>query len=52
MPNIKEFRNKLVLLKEVEEIELVLQEVIQKYHGFQFELRKPDMDALAYSCDS
>ncbi len=37
MPNIKEYRSKLVTLKEVEEIENVLDEIVQKYAGYNFE---------------
>ena len=37
MPNIKEYRNKLVTLKEIEEIELVLDEIAEKYTGYNFE---------------
>ncbi|MEO6453001.1 MAG: tRNA dihydrouridine synthase DusB [Ginsengibacter sp.] len=37
MPNIKEYRNKLVTLKEIDEIESVLNEIIEKYAGFNFE---------------
>jgi tRNA-dihydrouridine synthase B len=33
-PNVKEFRNQLVQLKTVEEIESVLQQVRQRYSGF------------------
>ena len=40
MPNIKEFRARLVTLKEMEEIESVLHEIIQQYAGFSFE-RQP-----------
>ena len=40
MPNIKEFRGKLVTLKEMEEIEAVLDEIINQYSGFGFE-RQP-----------
>ena len=36
MPNIKEYRNKLVTLKEIEEIEDVLSEIIAQYAGFDF----------------
>jgi nifR3 family TIM-barrel protein len=36
MPNIKEFRSKLVILKISEEIELVLDEIINQYAGFDF----------------
>lgn len=51
LPNIRDYRLKLVTLKSLEEIEPVLQEIVQVYHGFQFERRKVDMDAMAYSCD-
>jgi nifR3 family TIM-barrel protein len=37
LPNIKEYRNKLVTLKSVEEIEAVLNEINTTYTGFQFE---------------
>ena len=37
MPNIKEYRNKLVTLKEIEEIGLVLDEIAEKYRGYNFE---------------
>lgn len=37
MPNIKEFRNKLVILKTVEEIDEVLATIVTNYSGYQFE---------------
>jgi tRNA-dihydrouridine synthase len=37
MPNIKEYRGKLVTLKEVEEIEYVLDNIVQQYTGYNFE---------------
>lgn len=37
LPNIKEYRTKLVTLTAVEEIEEVLQEVANAYSGFEFE---------------
>ena len=40
MPNIKEFRGKLVTLKEPAEIEAVLDEIINQYAGYDFE-REP-----------
>ncbi len=40
MPNIKEFRGKLVTLKEPAEIEEVLNEIIKQYAGYDFE-REP-----------
>lgn len=36
MPNIKEYRNKLVTIKEIEEIEEVLSEIVKQYDGFDF----------------
>lgn len=36
LPNIKEFRSRLVTLKTIEEIEDVLSEIINKYSGFEF----------------
>jgi tRNA-dihydrouridine synthase B len=37
LPNIKEYRSKLVTLKEIEEIEELLSEIITRYSGFEFE---------------
>ena len=37
MPNIKEYRNKLVTLTSVEEIDEVLNEIVRTYSGFEFE---------------
>ena len=37
LPNIKEYRNKLVTLKTVEEIDEVLNEIVETYTGFEFE---------------
>lgn len=37
LPNIKEYRSRLVVLPTVEEIEDVLDEVLDKYDGFEFE---------------
>ena len=51
LPNIKEFRNKLVILKTVEEINKVLDTVICTYSGYQFERRLVDMGSIAYSCE-
>jgi nifR3 family TIM-barrel protein len=51
LPNIKEFRLKLVTITEVEQIDDVLQEIIKYYDGFQFVPRKLEMDAMAYNCD-
>jgi nifR3 family TIM-barrel protein len=37
LPNIKEYRNKLVTLKEIEEIKSVLDEIVKQYSGYNFE---------------
>lgn len=37
MPGIKEYRGKLVTLETVEEIEAVLDEIVLKYSGYEFE---------------
>jgi tRNA-dihydrouridine synthase len=37
LPGIKEFRNKLVVLKTMEEVEAVLDEVQKHYRGFEVE---------------
>lgn len=37
LPNIKEYRNKLVTLKTVEEIDEVLNEIVSAYSGYEFE---------------
>ncbi|KIC94766.1 tRNA dihydrouridine synthase DusB [Flavihumibacter solisilvae] len=50
LPNIKEFRLKLVTLRSVEEIDEVLDQINTAYTGFTFERRKIDMDSMAYSC--
>ena len=50
LPNIKEFRLKLVTLDTPEEIEDVLSAVIGRYDGYAFTLRSVDMESMAYSC--
>ena len=50
LPNIKEYRLKLVTLKTEEEINEVLNEVVRVYSGFKFERRKVNMEGMAYSC--
>jgi nifR3 family TIM-barrel protein len=50
LPNIKEFRQQLVLAKSVEEVESLLAQVVETYSGFQFEKRKVEMAAMAYHC--
>ena len=51
LPNIKEFRNRLVMLKTVDEINDVLDQVSETYSGFEFERRSIDMGSMAYSCE-
>jgi nifR3 family TIM-barrel protein len=51
LPNIKEFRLKLVTISEVEEIDAILSAIVKYYDGYQFAPRKIDMDSMAYSCD-
>jgi len=51
LPNIKEFRLKLVTISEVEQIDEVLNEIVNYYDGYAFAPRKVDMDAMAYSCE-
>ena len=50
LPNIKEYRLKLVTVRTTEEIEETLNEIIKVYSGYQFERRKVEMEAMAYSC--
>ena len=51
LPNIKEFRLRLVTISEVEQIDAVLNEIENYYDGYQFAPRKIDMDSMAYSCE-
>ena len=50
LPNIKEYRLKLVTVRTVEEIDEVLNEIVDVYAGYKFERREVDMEAMAYSC--
>jgi nifR3 family TIM-barrel protein len=50
LPNVKEYRLKLVTLRSVGEIDVVLNEIISVYSGYHFERRKIDMEAMAYTC--
>ena len=51
LPNIKEYRLKLVTISEVAEIDEVLEEISRYYDGYEFKPRQVDMDSMAYSCD-
>jgi nifR3 family TIM-barrel protein len=50
LPNIKEFRLKLVTISNVDQIDEILSEIISCYESYEFAPRKIDMDAMAYSC--
>jgi tRNA-dihydrouridine synthase B len=50
LPNVKEYRLKLVTLRSVEEIDVVLNEIVRVYSGYHFERRTVDMEAMAYTC--
>lgn len=50
LPNIKDYRLKLVTFKTVEEIDSVLDEIIRVYTGYEFERREVEMDNLSYDC--
>ncbi len=50
LPNIKEYRLKLVTEKTVEAIEEVLDTIVQQYSGYVFERRSVDMNNMAYNC--
>lgn len=50
LPGIKEYRNNIVTLFEYDAIKELLQEIENKYAGFEFPPRVIDMDAMAYSC--
>jgi nifR3 family TIM-barrel protein len=51
LPNIKEFRLKLVTLIEADEINEVLEEIQKHYDGYVVTPRKIDIDSMAYSCE-
>lgn len=50
LPNIREYRQKLVTVKTVAEIDFILDEILKAYEGFVFERLKGDMEEIAYSC--
>ena len=52
LPNIREYRNKLVTVPTVEEVDAVLDEIINVYTGFQFERRQVQIESMAYSCSA
>lgn len=50
LPNIKEYRTKLVTLKEPETIFSLLDDINKVYAGIELQPRKINMNELAYSC--
>ena len=50
LPNIKEYRTKLVTLKEPEAIFSLLDDINKTYTGIDIQPRKINMGELAYSC--
>ncbi len=50
LPNIKDYRLKLVTVRSVEEIDETLNEIIRIYSGYQFQRRVVEMESMAYSC--
>lgn len=51
LPNIKDFRLKLVTISDINEIDSVLKEISAYYKDYQFPARSIDMTAMAYSCE-
>jgi tRNA-dihydrouridine synthase B len=49
LPNIKEYRLKLVTISEVAEIDDVLEQITNSYDGYEFKPRL--VDSMAYNCD-
>lgn len=52
LPNIKEYRNKLVLLISIEEIEEVLNEISKTYSGYSFEKRIAELVPYEEKCSA
>ena len=50
LPNVKEFRLKLVTIADPAEIDSVLSEIVKQYDGYQFTPRSINMEQMAYSC--
>jgi tRNA-dihydrouridine synthase B len=50
LPNIRDYRLRLVTMTAEEEIDVVLNEIQRHYAGYQFERRNVDMDAMSYTC--
>lgn len=50
LPNIREYRQKLVTVNQVDEIEPILDEIEAAYKGYVFERRTVPMEAMANVC--
>ncbi|MFN5334843.1 MAG: tRNA dihydrouridine synthase DusB [Bacteroidota bacterium] len=50
MPNIKEYRSKLVTLEPIEEIDAVLDEILLKFKGFEFTPTPIDLPDYHVNC--
>ena len=50
LPNIREYRTKLVTAGSEEEIHSLLSEIESTYSGYAFERRKIDMESMGYTC--
>jgi len=50
LPNIKDFRLKLVTIAEPAEIDEVLDDIVRQYDGYEFTPRRMDIESMAYSC--
>jgi len=51
LPNIREFRQRLVTIAEVEEIDSILDEISHTYAGYLFPKRELDIATLSHGCD-
>ena len=50
LPNIKEFRLKLVTIDDPAQIDEVLNQIINTYDGYEFAPRKINIEEMASSC--
>lgn len=51
LPNIREYRQKLVTAQSVEMVEEILEDLRRKYEGFTPERRVVDMEGMSCACD-
>jgi hypothetical protein len=50
MPNIKEYRGRLVVLDQLEEIDAVLDEILVQFKGFEFAPAKIELPNYHEKC--